>query len=310
MNNNEKNICFIVPYFGKLPNYFQLWLNSCQKNSEIIWKIFINDKSEYRFPKNVHVNYIDLVDFASKIQNLFDFQINIHTPYKLTDFKPVYGQAFSDEIKGFGYWGYCDIDLIFGNIKKILKKPMDEGYDKILTRGHFSLHKNNPEINQLYRNMNEHYKKVFSRKEFFSFDEWSPGGINEIFLKSDKKIYDEIIFSDIYIGSYTLIPRQAMVRENRSESSIFYWDSGELKRIYKNARALITEEILYVHLQKRKLKVSSDCLSSERFVIVPNEFKIAELDGELTNQFQKSFKINRPYFEYYGRRLKNVIKKL
>ena len=62
-----KSICYIVPYFGKLPNNFQLWLNSCSTNNTIDWIIFTNDKTYYNYPENVKVNYcefeeVDTVD--------------------------------------------------------------------------------------------------------------------------------------------------------------------------------------------------------------------------------------------------------
>lgn len=46
---------FIVPYFGKFPNYFQLILNSCEKNSDFNWLIITDIEGEYNYPKNVFI---------------------------------------------------------------------------------------------------------------------------------------------------------------------------------------------------------------------------------------------------------------
>ncbi len=48
-----KTICYIVPYFGKLPKNFPLWLVGCEANPTIDWIIYTDDKTSYSYPKNV-----------------------------------------------------------------------------------------------------------------------------------------------------------------------------------------------------------------------------------------------------------------
>lgn len=52
-NNEDKKICFIIPYFGDLPKYFQLFLNSCRHNKAYQWILFTDDNTKYIFPENV-----------------------------------------------------------------------------------------------------------------------------------------------------------------------------------------------------------------------------------------------------------------
>ena len=47
-------VAIIVPYFGRLPDYFQTFLDSCRPNEGFEWIIFTNDKTEYSYPENVH----------------------------------------------------------------------------------------------------------------------------------------------------------------------------------------------------------------------------------------------------------------
>ena len=35
-----EKVVFIIPYFGKFNNYFQLFLNSCAYNKKFEWLIF------------------------------------------------------------------------------------------------------------------------------------------------------------------------------------------------------------------------------------------------------------------------------
>lgn len=168
-----KKIAFIIPYFGKFKNYFPLFLVSCKNNPSIDWIVFTDDKSKYPYPKNVTVIYTTFEIIKARIQKHFDFQVCLDKPYKLCDYRPAYGEIFSDELKGYDFWGYCDIDLILGNIRKFLAENVLENYEKVFTRGHLSLYKNEPKVNAFYRTANESLlRKVLTSDQPFAFDEW------------------------------------------------------------------------------------------------------------------------------------------
>lgn len=42
-----KTICYIIPYFGKLPKNFALYLLGCAQNPTIDWKILTDDRTPY-----------------------------------------------------------------------------------------------------------------------------------------------------------------------------------------------------------------------------------------------------------------------
>lgn len=48
-----KTIAFVIPYFGKLPNSFLIFLESCGINSDIDFFIFTDDRTDYDYPSNV-----------------------------------------------------------------------------------------------------------------------------------------------------------------------------------------------------------------------------------------------------------------
>ena len=115
-----KKICLISVYFGKLPKYFQLWLDSCKGNPNVDFLVFIDDRTEFRYPDNVKRYFMSFEEVRTRFQLLFDFKIQLNTPYKLCDYKPAYGEAFIDYIDGYDFWGYCDIDIIWGDIRKYI----------------------------------------------------------------------------------------------------------------------------------------------------------------------------------------------
>ena len=120
-------IVYIVPYFGRLRSDFKLWLASCKMNPTINWLIYTDDKENdvllnKDIPENVMVRYISFEEMRNKIQKYFDFEIELPAPYKLCDYRPAYGEIFHDEICEYDFWGHCDMDLIFGNIRDFFNR--------------------------------------------------------------------------------------------------------------------------------------------------------------------------------------------
>ena len=134
-----KKVCFIIPYFGKLPNYFQLFLNSCKYNNKFNWLIFTDDNGIYEFPDNVKKINMTFEECKKIIQNKFDFEICLPTPKKLCDYKPAYGWIFSEYLSEYKFWGYCDLDVIFGDISSFINEEMLDEYDKLYNLGHLTI---------------------------------------------------------------------------------------------------------------------------------------------------------------------------
>ena len=44
-------------------------------------------------------------------------QVTLDRPYKLCDFKPAYGFIFGEYLKEYDYWGHCDIDIVWGDLR-------------------------------------------------------------------------------------------------------------------------------------------------------------------------------------------------
>lgn len=108
-------ILYIVPYFGKFPRLFPVWLHSCANNPTVNWLILTDDKRDFCYPANVKVEYTTFAAVRERIQKLFDFEINLSHPYKLCDFKITYGLAFADYLKGYDFGEFVTL-ILFGVI--------------------------------------------------------------------------------------------------------------------------------------------------------------------------------------------------
>ncbi|MCI8999430.1 MAG: hypothetical protein HFJ26_00445 [Clostridia bacterium] len=284
-----KTIAFIVPYFTlnqrKLPEVFELWLNSCKFNETVDW-FFITDIdiSTYDIPKNVHAIRKSFNEIKEKIQSNFNFKISLDKPYKLCDFRPVYGEIFEDILKGYDYWGFCDIDVIWGDIRKFLTDKVLIKHDRILTRGNCSIFLNSKENNLRYRTLDKKgcldYNYVFSHKDSFAFDEWAGhngGGFSQIMKLNNIPMFDKFIFADIQVDRYALRTTREFdkdyIGEQNEKKTIFVFERGTLKSYSLKENEICSHEFMHLHLQRRPLKIGKN-IDKNKFVIVsPNKVK-------------------------------------
>lgn len=291
----KHSIVFIVPYFGNLPNYFSFWLKSCEYNSDVNWLVFTDDKSvlNYYIPKNVKIEFIDFFEFKFLIQKKYEFKVSIDTPYKLTDFKPAYGEILQDYITEYDFWGFTDIDLVYGDFDKFINVKVLNEYDKIFVHGHLSIIKNDDFFNSIYKKDN-YYKKVFSDTNHYGFDEYGKKSYNEKCIESGVKIYtDNLSFADInsWKKHFTLTYVRSVCNKDEihflkneingiRNNSIFVFNNGKLIRYYIENKIMLKKEYLYVHFQKRSLNIQKPISKEEtNFVIIPNEFRFDNIEN-------------------------------
>ena len=277
-----KKIAFVVVWSGKLPNYFPVWLASCKENPTVDFFVFTDDRTEYDYPVNVKNYYFSFEELKQKFCDIFPFEISLEKPYKFCDYKPAYGEAFSSYLTEYDFWGYCDIDVIWGNIREFLTDEVLENNERIFTRGHCSLFRNNERVNSYYRTLNAEghldYKMVYQSDKSWCFDEWAThcgGGISVIFKENNIKTYDEPVMADIDVahGSFHIHRRKDLM-----PVSCFLHENGNLYACKKEKNGqIIKVRVLYCHFQKRKLSIVPGW-EKRTFVLLPPGEVRAESD--------------------------------
>ena len=111
-----QKICFIIAYFGKFRADFAFWLKSVEHNPDVDFLLFTN-QTLIKVPKNVTVVKTSLQEIQQLAQKNIWEGCRIEHPYKMCDYKTAYGDLFRDYIKDYDFWGHCDVDLVFGNIR-------------------------------------------------------------------------------------------------------------------------------------------------------------------------------------------------
>lgn len=125
-------ITLISPFFGKkFPANFPVLLNSLQNNSKIKFVILTDvNFSSIDNISNVQFVKTNLPALKHKIDLMLGYQSRLVNPYKLVDFKPTYGVLFNEYIKDSEWWGYFDMDIVFGNISNFLTEDILNSYDR------------------------------------------------------------------------------------------------------------------------------------------------------------------------------------
>lgn len=308
-----KKCCFIIPYFGKLPNYFQLFLNSCRYNQDFNWLIFTDDKTFYNYPENVQKVEMTFDECKNLIQGKFDFKICLERPYKLCDIKPMYGYIFSDYLTDFQFWGHCDIDTLMGHLSNFITQKMLDSYDKLFCLGHMILYKNTVENNTLFMRKYKGrfiYKDVLQTPDIYVFDEENKGdiNINRMFLEFGKKV----LVQDFSMNIITFIHRFVRVRytgiktptarfgfhKESFKDALYIWNKNGVFRYFFNSnKILLKEEFLYIHLQERKMLMEDNVDKCDSLVIAPNKFYKLKF-GEITKANFSKIRRKGPFIQY------------
>lgn len=66
-------------------------------------------------------------------------------------YKPAYGAALMEDLIKYDFWGYCDVDLIFGDLKIFITDDILDRNDRIYNLDHFTLFRNIDRMNNFYK---------------------------------------------------------------------------------------------------------------------------------------------------------------
>ena len=243
-------------YFGTLPEHFPEFLRSVEMNPTVDF-LMVTDCAIHNPPSNVHVYNCTFEELKKKVQSVFDFPIVLDRPYKLCDFRPAWGIIFREFINGYDFWGHCDMDMIFGDIRAFLPDEIFTNYDKIYKLGHLAYYRNTEENNRRYQlDGGVNYKDAFATTDGVAFDEIA--GIYNIFMKHNFPLYFSRDYADITYGkvrftlSYFHVPEE-LTATNNYDKQVFYRENGRVYRAYVKDNQIQTEEFIYIHFSKRKM---------------------------------------------------------
>lgn len=245
---SANQVVFIIPYYGRIPVYFDNWKHTALQNPGFDF-LFFTDLPEISEEANIHVVRLSLHKLRTLFRKKLGYPARLRDPYKLCDYKPAYGFLFEEYIRDYRFWGYCDIDTLLGDLAAFLTKDRLKRYDKIYELGHMTLYRNTPENNAAFLSEGP-YPEFNSEFVYRSDESWYFDEFYGMMLKSRR------------LGTKTCLSRRDFADLDTSRLGFFDVAdrTRELYFAYLGGKlfAVGTEdnsfrEIAYVHFQKRNL---------------------------------------------------------
>ena len=140
----KNKVALIIPYFGQWPEWMELYLYSCSKQEGIDF-IFYTDCD---IPSTIYANtlfhLISFNDYCAFVSQRLDIIFQPKRAYKLCDLKVFYGIIHQQDLEGYDWWGFGDIDLVYGDLSLMVNETNMSKYDLLTTQvdriaGHFPI---------------------------------------------------------------------------------------------------------------------------------------------------------------------------
>jgi hypothetical protein len=115
------------------------------------------------------------VDYIQHVNNRLGVRFDAIENYKFCELKPMRGFLFEEEIQGYDFFGYGDIDLIYGNIRKFCTDSILEKINVYSTHtwcisGHFALIRNEKCFRNAFKRIRK-WKEIIEHSDYQRFDE-------------------------------------------------------------------------------------------------------------------------------------------
>jgi len=225
-------------------------MKTCQNNGNIQGLLITDQTSQtQRLPSNVQLLPTTLMALRARFSEVLGVDAALNAPYKIYDFRPIFGLAFDEILRGFHFWGHVDLDQLFGRISEFIPWKSIDHYDRLFHRGSFSLYKNSDRANNLFRlphptlSLNEPFVNPVN----FWFDETN--GIYQIARNNGVPYYE----NNDAVGNLvqTSARMELSCRGFGARHQAFLIEDGRALQIYWADGAIQRREFMYFHIQRR-----------------------------------------------------------
>lgn len=177
MSHSESlpRIVILMPYFGEWPFWIELFVESCRVNPTIDW-YFISDCGRLdSFSENIKYKEISFQEYKELVSSRLSIRFNPESAYKICDIRPAFGFVHEDLTKDYDFWGFGDLDLVYGDLRYLYTKEYLSKYDLYsnhATRvsGHLCLIRNTEKMRNVFRKIPD-WESGFSNSEHMAIDE-------------------------------------------------------------------------------------------------------------------------------------------
>ena len=143
----KSRVAIIIPYFGKWPDWIELFFYSCGKNPMVDFIFYTDCPLPIRQYGNTVFHKVSFDEYKQIVSDRLGVPFNVTNAYKLTDIKPFIGRVHLPELAKYDFWGFGDLDLVWGDLSILVNNDILDKYDVITTHnyhiaGHFTICRN------------------------------------------------------------------------------------------------------------------------------------------------------------------------
>jgi len=252
-SHSAPSIALLITYFGKLPIWFPVTMRTMAANSTVDFYLFVDTNIDHLLPVPANIHFVRMTaeDFRKQASAKLGYHLGQwDTPMKLCDFRSALGHIFEDLLleKHFDYWGWCDVDLIFGDIRTFLTPNILKSHHIVASTKAHPVH---GPFTIMRTGLRYIYKQIPNIQANFMNPKWM--ALDEGNVRPGENIHD--LVKELVEAGKVLAWHQKIAATDRLVSrrlplnTHLQWKGGKLIKFVPGESPL---EIFYYHFQHSK----------------------------------------------------------
>lgn len=244
-------LIMLIPYFGRWPEWIDLFVESCKWNPNVRWRLYTDCGEPENKADNIDYVHLSFDDYKALVRERLGIAFDPPDPYKLCDLKPCLAHIHERDVAGFRFFGYGDIDVVYGNIGNFYTGDLLARFNVLSTHperlaGHFAVLRNAPAFRRAFERI-RNYRTLLEQPHYVGMDEgnftnaFSPHGFRRIINYFDPR-RRRLLFVERY--STVLSPR-GWHDGTMNYPQQWFWRRGRLTNERDGER-----EFLYLHFMR------------------------------------------------------------
>lgn len=175
VRGTSPSIVILIPYFGAWPEWIDLFFETARRNPRIDFLVLTDCDAERFAAQNIEVRRISFENYVARARSWLGLPFDPPDGYKLCDLRPMFGALHEEEFSGHDFYGWCDTDLLLGDVRSFYSDEILARHDVLSTHadrvsGHFALFRNTRRNRTMYRRIYQ-WQRYLMEPEFIGLDE-------------------------------------------------------------------------------------------------------------------------------------------
>ena len=165
----------ICVYFGRWPTWMNFFVETCKWNTDVHWRIYTDCGEPENDADNIKYVHTSFTDYKAFVRDRLAISFAPDDPYKICDLRPCFGHLHEEDIAAYPFFGYGDLDVIYGRISAFYNEVKFHGCDVISSHrerlsGHLAVFRNTSAIREAYKRIPD-YRQRLEAPTYLGLDE-------------------------------------------------------------------------------------------------------------------------------------------